>query len=82
MYDQLSAVLEVPPEWDTEREYTSDSVECYMETVKEGGKMGLIKVGKRAELGKALKGRTLMDGLVRINVVPRANASTWLSQIK
>lgn len=53
-----------------------------METAKEGGKMGLIKVGKRAELGKALKGRTLMDGLVRINVVPRAKASTWLSQIK
>jgi hypothetical protein len=82
LYDQLSTVLEVAPEWDTEREYTPDNVECYMEITKEGGKMGLIKVGKKVELAKALKGRTLMDGLIRINVVPRAKAALWVSQIK
>lgn len=53
-----------------------------MEIVKEGGKLGLIKVGKRAELAKALKGRIVMDGIVRINVVPRAKASVWLNHIK
>jgi len=53
-----------------------------MEITKEGGKMGLIKVGKKVELAKALKGRTLMDGLIRINVVPRAKAASWVSQIK
>jgi len=51
-----------------------------MEITKEGGKMGLIKVGKKVELAKALKGRTLMDGLIRINVVPRAKAASWVSQ--
>lgn len=76
--EHLSYILPVP--WDTEHEYTLNSVDCYMETI-EGG---LIKAGKKLALLKLLSSGKLeiQDGLVRINVVPQAKATEWIGEFK
>lgn len=76
--EHLSYILPLP--WDEEHEYTLDSVECYMETI-EGG---LIKAGKKLTLLKLLSSRKLevLDGLVRVNVVPKTKASQWIQEFK
>ncbi|KAH9841252.1 tpr repeat protein [Teratosphaeria destructans] len=76
--DHLEYTLPVP--WDESSEYCKDGVECYMETAAGG----LIKAGKNLSLGKLLgSGKVeVVDGLVRISVVPRAKASTWIQEWK
>ncbi|KAF2773663.1 TPR-like protein [Teratosphaeria nubilosa] len=76
--DHLEYILPVP--WDESGEYCKDSVECYMETAT----AGLIKAGKNLGLGKLLgSGKVeVVDGLVRISVVPKARASTWVQEWK
>ncbi|KAF2268608.1 TPR repeat protein-like protein [Lojkania enalia] len=69
-----------PLPWDSENEYTLDGVEAYMETIVGG----LIKAGKKMALGKILgSGKTeVVDGLIRINILPRAKAAEWIEDFK
>jgi hypothetical protein len=69
-----------PLPWDSAHEYTLDGVEAYMETVSGG----LIKVGKKMKLHKVLgSGKTeVVDGLVRISVVPNGKAAGWIEEFK
>ncbi len=69
-----------PLPWDTENEYTLDKVDAYMET----SAGGLIKVGKKMTLGKVLKSGKpeVVDGLVRVNVVPQNRAAGWIEEFK
>ncbi|KAK5231642.1 HSP70/90 co-chaperone [Exophiala xenobiotica] len=74
----LSYILPLP--WDTENAYKQSTVDCYMDTV--GG--GLMKIGKKLTLLEALSnGKTeIVDGLVRIHVVPVSLASQWIAEVK
>lgn len=76
--DHLEYIFPLP--WDSKGEYTSESVECYMETATGG----LIKVGKKLSLLKILTGGKVevVDGLVRINVVPKSKAKAWIEEMK
>jgi hypothetical protein len=76
--DHLSYILPLP--WDTEKEYLPASVDCYIETI-EGG---LIKAGKKLSLLKLLSNGKLevLDGLVRVSVVPRNRAAEWIEDFK
>lgn len=69
-----------PLPWDVKHEYTTDNVEAYMETTAGG----LIKVGKKMSLWKVLgSGKTeVVDGLVRINVVPKHKTADWIEEVK
>ena len=69
-----------PLPWDERQEYTLGSVDLYMET----GSGGLVKVGKKVSLGKVLgsPGVEVVDGIVRINVVPKARAAGWIEELK
>lgn len=75
----LEYLLPVP--WDERGEYAGvEGVECYMET----SVGGLIKVGKKLGLGKVLgSGKVeVVDGLVRVYVVPKARATEWIDEFK
>ncbi|OWP05516.1 hypothetical protein B2J93_7860 [Marssonina coronariae] len=74
----LSYILPLP--WDREGEYTERGVECYMETVKGG----LVKVGKKVPLLQVLGGGAVevVDEVVRIFVVPKAKAGSWVKDFK
>ncbi|SMR55920.1 unnamed protein product [Zymoseptoria tritici ST99CH_3D1] len=75
----LEYLLPVP--WDEKGEYaTKEEVECYMET--KGG--GLIKAGKKLEIVKLLgSGKVeVVDGLVRVFVVPSKRAKEWIEEFK
>ncbi|RDL33766.1 TPR-like protein [Venustampulla echinocandica] len=74
----LSYILPLP--WDKEGAYTPASVECYIETVKGG----LLKVGKKAVLLKILSSENVAvtDEVVKIFVVPKSNADTWVQDFK
>ncbi|KAI1079077.1 TPR-like protein [Whalleya microplaca] len=76
--DHLRDVLPLP--WDEAREYTLDGVECYMETISGG----LIKVGKKASLLKILSSGKVevVDEVVRIFVLPKAKAASWVEEFK
>lgn len=69
-----------PLPWDAEQAYKVADAEAYMETTVGG----LIKVGKKMSLGKVLgSGKCeVVDGLVRINVVPKAKAKEWIEEFK
>jgi tetratricopeptide (TPR) repeat protein len=69
-----------PLPWDREGVYTVNGVECYVETV--GG--GLAKIGKKVPLLKMLSGGNveIVDELVKIFVVPRAQAEGWVREYK
>lgn len=69
-----------PLPWDEAHEYTVDGVEAYMETVAGG----LIKAGRKMALGKILgSGKVeVVDGLVRISVLPKAKAAVWVEEFK
>lgn len=77
---RLAQVLAEPAPWDTNKEYTLQRVECYMETL--GG--GLIKVGKNITLSKALGGGNVevVDDVVKMFVVPKAKAEAWIKDHK
>ena len=69
-----------PLPWDTSGEYSPQTVEAYMETA-EGG---LVKWGKNVELLKVLSGGKVevVDGMVRVNLVPKARAPEWIENVK
>ena len=77
---QLDAVL--PPPWDAAGppEYTAAGVACYMETAAGG----LVRVGKKIALGRALAGGRVpvRDGLARVLVVPRGRADAWTTEFR
>ncbi|KIW93754.1 uncharacterized protein Z519_05069 [Cladophialophora bantiana CBS 173.52] len=74
----LSYILPLP--WDSKNEYKLSTVDCYMDTISGG----LMKVGKKLTLLEALSnGKTeVVDGLVRIYVVPGPLASQWIAEMK
>ena len=76
--DHLAYVFPLP--WDRENMYRVETVDCYMDT----GTGGLIKAGKRLSLLQLLsKGQTeVVDGLVKIHVVPSNLAGKWISEVK
>lgn len=80
--DTLSSHLKyiLPLPWDERKEYSMDKVEGYMETLNGG----LIKVGKKVSLLKILSsGKVeIVDGMVRISVVPKARAEEWIEEVK
>lgn len=78
--EQLVEVLAEPQEWDQKREYTVAGVDCYMET-KTGG---LAKVGRKVSLLEVLSGGKVevVDGLVKILVVPRARNAEFVEKWK
>lgn len=69
-----------PLPWDREGVYTVNGVECYVETVSGG----LAKIGKKVPLLKMLSGGNVevVDELVKIFVVPRAQAESWVREHK
>ena len=76
--DHLGYVFPLP--WDTKGEYKLDKVECYVETVTGG----LIKLGKKVPLWKVLGGGKVevVDQVVKIFVVPTAEAEGWVKTFK
>ncbi|KAI0447829.1 TPR-like protein [Xylaria telfairii] len=76
--DHLSYVFPLP--WDTEGAYTAAGVECYMETMAGG----LIRLGKKVPLLKVLSGGKVevVDEVVRIFVLPKAQAAGWVEEFK
>ncbi|KAK4545078.1 hypothetical protein LTR36_003629 [Oleoguttula mirabilis] len=70
----------LPTPWDSEHEYTPQNVECYMETIQGG----LIKAGKKLSLLNLLgSGKMeIVDGLVKVNVVPKTKAGHWIEEFK
>lgn len=76
--DHLAYVFPLP--WDEAREYTLAGVECYMDTVAGG----LIKVGKKLPLLKILASDKVevVDQVVRIFVLPKAKAESWVQEYK
>jgi tetratricopeptide (TPR) repeat protein len=77
---RLGHILAEPAPWDTKREYTLKSVECYMETITGG----LIKLGKNVTLLRALSGGKVevVDEVVRIFVVPKSKSEAWVADFK
>ncbi|KUI57441.1 Hsp70/Hsp90 co-chaperone cns1 [Cytospora mali] len=69
-----------PLPWDKEGEYSANNVECFMETMTGG----LVKVGKKVALLKVLclDNVEVVDGVVKIYVVPKAKAETWVKEFK
>lgn len=76
--DYLPSMFPAP--WDKKGEYTPTNVECYMETVTGG----LVKVGRKASLLKILSESNVevVDDLVKIYVVPKAAAESWIKEFK
>ncbi|KAF3766771.1 hypothetical protein M406DRAFT_25944, partial [Cryphonectria parasitica EP155] len=69
-----------PLPWDREGEYKAGGVECFIETVTGG----LMRVGKKVELRSALATDSVevVDGVVRIYVVPKPKAEGWVKEFK
>jgi tetratricopeptide (TPR) repeat protein len=76
--DHLRYILPLP--WDKQGVYAMNSVECYMETITGG----LVKVGRKASLLKVLTSGNVevVDEVVRIFVVPKANSDDWVQEFK
>jgi hypothetical protein len=76
--EHLSYILPLP--WDEDRQYLPDTTDCYMETIQGG----LIKAGKKLSLLKLLSSGKLevVDGLVRVSVVPKTKAAEWIEEFK
>lgn len=77
--DHLSYILPLP--WDEKGEYRgAGDVECYLET-REGG---VLKMGRKVSLLKALgTGKIeVVDGVVKVFVVPKAKAEGWVKKFK
>lgn len=67
--------------WDTQHEYTVDGVDCFMEIEKNTGR-GLVKIGPKVIMEKALKGRIVHDGILRVFVLPKAKSQSWIAEWK
>lgn len=78
LQDHFDYLLPLP--WDNLNEYTVKRVDAYIETAKGG----LIKWGKKVELLKVLSGSMVevVDGLVKVNIVPKSRASEWIESLK
>ncbi|KAI9696856.1 MAG: hypothetical protein M1820_008010 [Bogoriella megaspora] len=78
LQEQLAEILPLP--WDDKNEYTLDRIDCYMETISGG----LIKVGKKLPMTKTLtSGKVeVVDGMLRVYVVPRDKAQQWIEDFK
>lgn len=78
LHQHLSYML--PPPWDAKLEYKLATVDCYMDT-RTGG---MIKLGKKIPLLEILASDKVevLDGLVRIHVVPRSSAPAWIEEVK
>ena len=76
--DHLSYLLPAP--WDSGKEYTTETVRCYMDSVSGG----MVQVGKKLSLFQALtNGKTeVVDSLVKIYVVPQSLSSRWIEEMK
>ena len=76
--DHLTYIMPLP--WDDKGEYSVDAVDCYMDTITGG----LVKVGKKKSLLEALSDQKteIVDGLVRIHVVPSKLAPKWIEEVK
>lgn len=76
--DHLDYIFPLP--WDTKKQYTINSVECFMETVTGG----LIKAGKKLPLLQILSGGKVevVDELVRIHVVPTSKSGAFIAEMK
>ena len=79
----MEIVLDRPAEWHEDpkhKNFTPKTMEAYMET--ESG--GLIKVGKKATLNKALGTQSpkipLFDYSVRLYFVPKVDSAEWVSK--
>lgn len=70
----------MPLPWDEKHEYTPQGVECYVETISGG----LIKAGKKMSLLRILaSGKVeLVDGMLRVNVVPKDKVAAWIEGFK
>lgn len=77
-YQHLSYILPLP--WDSKKEYKLNTVDCYMDTISGG----MIKIGKKLSLLEILSNDKVevVDGLVRIHVVPQSLAPKWIEEIK
>lgn len=77
-YEHLDVMLPLP--WDSRGEYKLNSVDCYMDTTSGG----MIKVGKKLSLLEILSNDKVevVDGLVRIHIVPQSLAAKWIEEIK
>ena len=78
LLDHLSYILPLP--WDEKHEYSVDGTECYIETAVGG----LIKAGRKLPLRKILESGKLelVDGLLRVYVVPTQRAQEWIADFK
>lgn len=76
--DHLDYIFPLP--WDTKKEYTIPTVECFMQTVSGG----LIKAGKKVPLLQILTGGNVevVDQLVRIFVVPTSKTAAFIAEMK
>lgn len=76
--DHLDYLFPLP--WDSKKEYTIRTVECFMETVTKG----LIKAGKKLPLLQILSGgkTEVVDELVRIFVVPTSKSGAFIAEMK
>ncbi|KAF2157864.1 TPR repeat protein-like protein [Myriangium duriaei CBS 260.36] len=70
----------MPLPWDEQQIYNPEVVDCYVETTAGG----LLKAGKKMALLRILNtGKVqIVDGLLRIYVVPRDKASSWIETFK
>jgi tetratricopeptide repeat protein 4 len=77
--DHLAYILPDMP-WDTDRAYTPDIVECYIATPVGG----VAKIGKKVTLKKVLESgkAEVVDGVLRVYVVPRSDAEKWINEFK
>lgn len=70
----------MPLPWDEGHEYMPETVECYIETISGG----LIKAGKKVALLRILASGKIeiVDGLLKIHVLPKAKAAAWIEDFK
>lgn len=76
--DHLQYIFPLP--WDEEGLYRLSGIDCFMDTITGG----LVKVGKKLSLLKLLSnGKTeVLDGLVKIHVIPTSLAPKWIEEMK
>ncbi|CCG83930.1 protein of unknown function [Taphrina deformans PYCC 5710] len=80
LQSQLEIILDSSPPWDKNHQYQPKTVECFMETRTRG----LVKLGRKVNLGSVLSSGKIdvIDGIVRIFVVPKNLSQTWIEAFK
>lgn len=78
----LGMVLGDKLPWDAEGEFKIEGVESYMQT-REGG---MVKVGRKVRVLDVLGGKDgkveVVDGVVRVFVVPKGRVRGWVEEMK